>query len=222
MEIEPAPMGEVAQAMPPARRFRWRRTVGLIAGLVLCALVVSGLYLDNVYMPLTEGSFVGPDIDTPGSLFVADVSNPMDQGALWTWCFTPGRTFAWHVSLRNEGPLPVTILGSGSGSPSVFVQTDFAVAREVLPDTTPTDTHEIIENSATAPVLPPTTLAPNDELELWARFRMGDEPEGSDTTAWKQSLSVRYSVLGLERMVDVPFRDGVGIDGAPCPPRSWP
>lgn len=41
-------------------------------------------------------------------------------------------------------------------------------------------------------------------------------------TEWKQDLSVRYSVLGFERTVDVPFRDGVGIDGSPCPPRSWP
>jgi hypothetical protein len=223
VEIASAPTVEAAIAAPPKRRIHRRRLVGVIVGIVLAVVVVSELYLETSYMPLTQGSSVGPDIDTPGSLFVAAQSSPMDQGSLWTWCYTPGRTFAWYISLRNNGPLPVTILGSGQGGPpAVFYLVDFAQLRQGLPDNTPTLTHEIITNSATAPVLPATTLAADDEIEVWARFKIGDVPLDSGATEWTQTLSVRYSVLGIERTVDVPLRDGVGVDGSPCPPRSWP
>lgn len=224
MDVEAvAGAGLETPAPASSRRIGWRKIAVVLATALVVGYAATGLFVTTLYLPLTEGSSVGSDQETPGSLFVTSISSPMESGSLWTWCFTPGANFAWFASLRNTGPLPVTIFGAGlPAHPDGFDQVDFAQARVATPADTPTYTHAMISNAATAPVLQPTTLAPGDELEVWARFKMGDGPEGQGVTVWKQSLSVHYSVLGFERTADVPFRDGVGIDGAPCPSPSWP
>jgi hypothetical protein len=70
---------------PGSRGRLWRRTA-MGAVLVLVAVVaVIVITLETAYMPLVEGSGVGPDSSTPNSLFVQSISSPMDPGALYTY-----------------------------------------------------------------------------------------------------------------------------------------
>ncbi len=187
----------------------WRRIAIGVVVVFVAVVVAIALTLETVYMPLVEGSSVGPDSSTPNSLFVQSISSPMDPGALFTYCFKPGAAYAWLISLANPGPLPVTILGSGQAGPAgFFIPVDFALVDG--PSGSP------LTDAQAAPVLPPTILDPGAEINLWARYRMGDGPIGAGGITWTQNVAVRYSVLGLERTATVVFRDGLGIVGPPC------
>jgi hypothetical protein len=133
------------------------------------------------------------------------------DGVVWDYCFRPDATFAWHISLRNNGPLPTTLLGGAqnpksSSSQEAFALRDLATYR-VSQAGGPSD-------PANASVLPPTTLAPGGEVEVWARDTTGSMLP-SPTAEW--TIWVRFSTLGIERTAEVPLRDGIGIEGSACP-----
>jgi hypothetical protein len=187
---------------------------------VVVAVVVAGcLYLGNVYQPLTEGSWAGADAIAPGSLFVRVDSDPFGDGAMWVYCYQPRGHFAWGTAIRNNGPLPVTILGGDpgplrgvdmSGSNS-FRLVDFALAPNQPPGTT---------NPQQLPSMAPVALASGDEVSIWARFEDGGLAAQSGATASMRWLWIRYSALGVERTAEVALRDGVGVESsqAACPP----
>jgi hypothetical protein len=187
-----------------AHRLGARGVAFLLGIAVVVALAAGFLTLRYLYMPLGQGSSVGPG----PTMFVRSVE--AGGGSVWDYCFRPDATFAWHVSLRNNGPLPITLLGgaqslTSNSSQEAFILRDLATYR--LSQTGgPSD-------PANASVLPPTTLAPGGELEVWARYTTGSMlPNATvESTIW-----VRFSTLGIERTAEVPLRDGIGIDGTPC------
>jgi hypothetical protein len=197
----------------------WRRIVASLVGVVIVGLAVGFVWLGNVYQPLSEGYWVGGDTIAPGSLFVRIERDPFGDGSMWVYCDQPNGRFAWGTTFRNDGPLPVTILGGDPGplrgvdmsDSNDFRLVDFALAPNQPPGTA--DPRQL-------PSMTPVTLASGDELPIWARFELGGLAAQSGTGESMRSLSVRYSVLGVERTAEVALRDGVGVEGAQtaCPP----
>lgn len=203
----------------PSRR-AWRLLgLGLVVAVVLI-LGIGSLVLANVYMPLTEGSASGPDSAWPGGLYARNEQDPFGTGTMYVYCSVPNARFAVLLSIRNDGPLPVTILGSTpsdltaneAAGGNQFWLTDLASARVATPTDTPALSHEATDPRTTA-TMAPTVIAPGDELELWARFRTGGIAMPRGSASWGRSLGVRYSVLGIERTVEVSLRDGFRVEG---------
>lgn len=225
---------ELPGTVPPVRGTPRRRSPGWRAAgiaavtLVLVTLLAGGLFLAAVYMPLSEGSMSGPDQAYAPSSFSRTIADPFGSGTLYVYCDRPSTTFAWLVTLRNDGPLPITILGAKPGPLDVTKLPDtnaFSLVDATLlrvPD--PTDTPRGTDRPAdprTAPALGPTPLPGHAELELWARYRTGNQPMVDGGRMISRSIWIRYSVLGITRTAEVPLRDGVAIEGGPgCTPAT--
>jgi hypothetical protein len=203
-----------------------RRRPWAVIGVAFVALILTAgtVFLTNVYMPLEEGSSVGPDQSVAGSLFERSIDDPFGSGSMWLYCGRPNGRFAWYITLRNTGPLPVTVLGGDSGPIPIpvmeqgnsFWLVDLAAGRLSTPTDTPIEMHGFT-NPRTAPVLSPTVIAPGRELEVWARYAIGGlVVDNAGGRSYQRSLRVRYSILGIERIVDVPLHDGVAIESPPC------
>ena len=187
----------------------------------LAVLSGGGLVLATTYEPLEEGSWTGADSIAPPSLFMRIDQDPFGSGAMWVYCYTPNGRFAWGTTLRNAGPLPVTILGGDPGPlggvdlsrTNSFRLVDFALAPTQPPGTA---------DPGHLPTLTPVTLQSGDEVSIWARFEDGGLATQSGATSFVRSLWVRYSVLGVERAAEVSLRNGVGVEstGASCPAPS--
>lgn len=198
----------------------WRRGV-INTALVLAIAVIAGYgLLDTVYMPLEQGSSTGTDGGFPDSRYLRSETDPFGSGSLYLYCGKPPGDFAWMVSLRNNGPLPITVLGLGDGRLALADQRDkgefgihdLAPYRAAEPTGTPLTSHDL-RDPRKAPTLGPVDLASNDEFEVWVRYATGGpSPEGTLVT---RSIPVRYRILGIERSAEVPLRDGVGVT-TPC------
>lgn len=201
-----------------------RRIAAYVAGAAILVLVAGLLYLANFYQPLASGSWTGADTIAPASLFVRIDDDPFGGGAMWVYCYKPGARFAWGTTIRNDGPLPITILGGDAGplrdvdisQSNGFRLVDFALAPAQPPGRP--DPH-------LAAVMTPATLQPGDEVSIWARFEEGGLAVQAGGTEWMRSLWIRYSVLGVDRTAEVALRDGVGVEAlasSSCPPPSAP
>jgi len=201
------------------RSVRWHRArlvLAVAAASLVVTLVGGYAMLAAVYMPLAEGNAAGPDSGVPGSLYAETEVDPFGTGALFLYCRQPGARFAWYVTLLNDGPLPVTIL---SGAPGAFAASpdsgNFWLADLARYRANPSDERV---DPRTAATLPPTVLDPGAQLEVWARYEIGGRPQPAAGDLWTRSIAIRYSVLGVERTADVPFRNAVGIRSSPCTP----
>jgi hypothetical protein len=212
------------QAQPLRSRQRFRLIALATVAMLVVVLAGGYLFLANAYMPIAEGGGSGPDSGVPGSLFARSVADPFSAGTQFVYCSEPSSRIDWFMTLMNNGPLPVTILGGDPGPGRVTTDTnvngfslvDLARYRQALPADTPAYSHDRTD-PRTAPAMPPTTLASEDQLEVWARFQTGTLQLQSDSTMSVRSVWVRYSVLGVVRTAEVPLRDGVAVAGG-CTP----
>jgi hypothetical protein len=145
-----------------------RIIIRLVIVLVIAVAGATGTVLETTYMPLTYGSMTGADSVVPDSLFLRIQAPTVSRDlATWLYCAKPNGRFAWAVSLRNDGPLPVTLLGAGDepnvdlGGPDGygFRLIDLAALRSLMPTDTPLTSHEPSDPRA-APALSPTTIPP--------------------------------------------------------------
>jgi hypothetical protein len=210
-----------AQPLPVRRRFR---LVALEAALLLVMGSLGGyLFLANNYMPLAEGSGSGPDSGIPGSLF-ARATDQSGGRTQFVYCSKPNSRIDWYITLVNNGPVVVTVLGGDPGPGRVpadangngFSLVDLAIYRQALPADTPAMSHDRTD-PRTAPAMPATTLAQGGELEVWARFQTGGLELPSSTGETMSTIWVRYSVLGVTRTAEVPLRDSIDVEGG-CTP----
>jgi hypothetical protein len=200
----------------------WHRGVINIA-LVLAIGVIAGYgLLAVVYLPLEQGSSSGPDTNVPGSRYLRTESDPFGSGSLYVYCGKPAGDFAWMVSLRNDGPVTITLLGLGDGPLALADQVledgfgihDLAPYRAAEPTDTPLTSHDA-RDPRKAPALRPVEIAPGDEFEVWVRWSTGSTLLAEGSLLTSRSIPVRYRILGVERSAQVPLRDGVGVE-APC------
>jgi hypothetical protein len=78
--------------------------------------------------------------------------------------------------------------------------------------------HDLVDAAHATLLTPsnPITIKPMDELDVWVWYRMGSGAEESGGRQAFRSVRVRFSILGLDRVADIPMRDGVGVQGTPC------
>lgn len=200
-----------------------RRTMVRFVAVLVIAAGGTAAVVATAYMPLTYGSITGPDSNTPDSLFLRTQAPQASRDlATWLYCARPNGRFAWLVSLRNDGPLPVTLLGAGDdpsadlGGPDGygFRLVGLGAYRSPTPTDTPLSSHQA-SDPRSVPALSPTAIAPGDEFEVWARFQIGGRVALDNGASMSMpELPIRYSVLGITRTARVPVSDAVGITQA--------
>lgn len=198
-----------------------RLLVAIVAAFLGLAVLGAGV-LATTYMPLIEGSTSGPDTGFGASRWLRTEPDPFGSGGLYLYCATPPGDFAWMTSLRNDGPLPLTIEGLGDGplaptGPDAgvgFGIRDLAVYRAAAPADLPPEARDA-RDPRTAPTIGPTPLDQGDEIEVWVRFSTGTAPHSAGSAEWTRSIPIRYTIAGITRSAEVPLRDGVGITN-PC------
>jgi len=187
----------------------------LLFGIVVVVgvLAVAGAWLLRLE-PVAWGSVSGPG--TRLFLGAQELPDP-DDGRVLTYRWVPGGRFDVYLGLQNDGPLPITVLGTGQSpddaSPYGFRVEDLAQARTSQDGGDKTD-------PITQPSLAPTTLAPGDRVEIWARYVIGtgcnDQvpwspvpgwPEGDIDSTSTQEVPINFEVLGIPRTmrVGLPF-----------------
>ena len=138
---------------------------------------------------------------------------------MYAYCSVPNGRFAWFVTIENDGPLPVTVIGGDPGRTG-----DRGDEHEQLLAGGPRDVqaagtsgHSTPEPRPDGPAqrtgLAPTTFGPGNFVEVWARYQMGNMPLMSGARMSSRSMWIRYSVLGVARTAEVPLRDGVATQG---------
>jgi hypothetical protein len=187
---------------PNRRRLGWSVTAVLVLFLVV---VLGGLAFVNLMPdPLGPGSVSGTD---PVGLL--ETFEDVDGVEVQRYRYEPGASFLTLASVRNDGPLAITLVGL------VEPQADIAEtavmwpeALLLLPDGAGTVGPE--ESVPFAPV----TLEPGRERAVWIQWRVGDRcvagqapPYQADTgVGLGPLLPFRWSLLGIPRTSEVDLR----------------
>lgn len=208
--------GAYSRGQPPATRpaaYSWPhndlvRNVAL--GLAILVVLASGAAL-FLYQPVARGhvggrdaaGLIDPELTTlPGSI-------------VYTYRYAPGADYYTATTIRNDGPLPITING-----PDPVLLRDCRANHCVgpWPDAMligQDDPHVFFNEPRTAPSAGGSTIDPGEELAVWVHWRMGSYcppgepvglgPGGSESTDF---VAVSWSVLGLPRTSYVPLGYG--------------
>ena len=187
-----------------------RRILVLAAVVAVAVLVIGAGVLAFAPPPVEFGSSSGY---RDGPLFVSRVEPDADgQGGpgWYHYLMQPGGHFAVVVSVRNTGPVPISILDSQELGYAIA----FRLESLALVDG---PNGESYEDWTSAPPLASVELAPGDEVRLWAIYRIRDAC--ADGTPWmagssggRSVIPIRYRELGLERTAEVQMRYGVTLD----------
>jgi hypothetical protein len=185
-----------AETPPPARRRRFGRWV--LAAVVL-VLVVSGVSYATTYQPLVRGDFgLGPKFEN------AKLPDPSSR----VLPYIVGAPVLWGFSIRNGGPLPVTVNGvewrtskGPLGNVSFLVtRGDLSVAREIPGALDP---------------MHPFTLAHGEQAMIVLRAVLSGctvPPVGvGRNTIGVYSLSVDFRALGISHTTTIPDLSGGGF-----------
>jgi hypothetical protein len=184
-------------------------TVGGVAALIVAAVVLGGWWVAE-YQPLSGGSVAGVGRVLPDGTVVpaADASN------LWGQEFDvveplPGELIRMRTAFQNDGPLRVTITGVDVPlAPLGLWRTEMFVTSESVDEETEIPSDGI-------------TVEPGDFLQVRLDIEVPDCPPTPEDSrgriSWFQTVSVHYTVLGIEhtRMVGVGYAVGI-VDGPAC------
>ena len=180
-----------------SRRRRRGRLLRSALAVWVCALVVVGLSGSYVgtYGFLAEGPEPSATPSDPGSLYV---STGADTSGILTdfYCFSSHGEFAQFVTIKNTGPVPVTIYGEPPDAGWFSGQVDLALYRNPLPT-----------DPRTANTFESKTLGANESIEVWARFNADALAPGNELEVRSKSgLWVEYSVLWEKRVARIATR----------------
>jgi hypothetical protein len=196
------PLPVAVQAIPGRRRL-------VIAGLIGALTVATWIALSS-YQPLEQGSSSGG----PDPYLLSSVTSPFGDGTMQTFCHDPGEVGHTIGTLRNTGPLAVTVIGPASKPDDPIQLIELGGMRPLNADGTP-DMSRLIDVSHAEP-MQPTRLDPGQEVELWLAFRLPSVPMSPGGAMWTRTVPVRVSILGIERDLAVLMHDGYGFSGDPC------
>jgi hypothetical protein len=178
-----------------AVRGRWVLTLPLLA---LAAIVGAMAFL---YQPLALGSISGLDehllIDTRTPAPGTDGDLPIHE-----YRFHASTSYHTLFSVRNLGPLPVTILGIDSHEVPTMIP--FVGPVELRLGSPKNDPGGTVGWSSAAPLLH-ATVASGSDLALWIRWEIGPcdadhtQPYLADSGIALDSIPLQWSVLGIPR-----------------------
>jgi hypothetical protein len=205
----------IAPPEPPAttvgpRRRRWLRWVALVVVLIIVAAFIAGVSWIARYDPLARGS-IGYAPPAGVDAKVVDVSYAIaDAPLIFRIPAVTGMTFRYRFSIRNDGPVAITIRDVGIP----VERTGNVVNRHPV---------RVMTNAYATPTgspwiaFQPFTLAPGQEgaIEMEATLHGCVE----DMLGWGDE-EMTYTVFGISRHVmfvpDVELTL-VGGPGSPCP-----
>lgn len=176
-----------------------------LAAIAVGALAAVGAGLLLTYQPLATGSATGHDED----LLIGVEPMTTEGGGefpVYEYRYKAATSYYTLFSVRNDGPLPVRILGLDSDK--VHRLTPFIGPAELLLGSAPDDPDGVIDWKETTP-LDESTIEPHSQLVLWVRWEIGpcaDEApsyapgSGIGPPAW---IPLRWSVLGISRTSNV-------------------
>jgi hypothetical protein len=207
------PETTAAPSPAPTARSRGRRWLLVVIGLILVAVVVAGGWL-LVYQPMQSGQVAG--VDAPG-LELRD--NVLGSEYLVVEP-QPGDQISMTISLRNDGPLGVTVVRVDQPFNADGV-VDFAGQAE----TTTAARLELADprTGLMSPVTGAFALAPGAVYEARVSFEVLDcatELGAPGSVNWSTTIPVTYRVLGMTRTVELDIGYAMAIESLPnCPPR---
>ena len=196
-----------------SRRTRW----DWIAEVVLIDLVALVGVVAFVYQPLVPGSVAGYDDHL---LIEAHPVSPE------TGYSTPQYRYRFHAntsyytvfSLRNQGPIALTVLGIDPGGILAMIPSIEPV--ELRYGSSRDDPFGVVAWKSAAPFAQ-AVVEPNAELTLWIRWRIGPcEPSGlrpymANSGVARDSIPLRWSILGLPHYTTVDLGYTVAFEVTP-------
>lgn len=205
------PHETLTPAAPSRRSRRWRWGLALMVGLVLAAVAAAGGWL-LAYQPIRGGEVGGADAPTIESIDTVLGSEYRVVAP------SPGDTITLFVSLRNDGPLGVTIVGVEQP-----FNADGVVDRLLSAESTTPARLEIVDaqTGLSSPADLPFALEPGAAVEARVSFDVlecATELGAPGSINWSTSLPMTYSVLGMERAIDLDIGYAIAIESLPsCP-----
>lgn len=191
-------------ATTQAPRAVTRRVAATLAVLGVAAIVGAGA-LAFVYQPLVPGSATSADSHLLISATETDLGNG-EQVPLYTYRYQTDTSYYTLFSMRNEGPLAVTVLGLDTSKVAALIP--FVGPVELRLGST-NEGHGMTE-WASAPTLHAAAVEPGAELWLWVRWDIGTcdangmlplaPGTGIGPPTW---IPLRWSVLGIPRTTNV-------------------
>jgi hypothetical protein len=133
----------------------------------------------------------------------ADADSRTDGSRTWLrFVFNPGAQVTFGLSIRNPGPLPVTITGVAlddgpAGYQPIFKVVRVAVNRAVR--------SSAVFDPAGATPLGAMRVGPGMELPVFVTITVPDVQMAPGAGIWEDGASVEYEVLGLFRHQRVPM-----------------
>lgn len=173
-----------------AKHRRWpRRVAGIVVALLLLAVVSGAVWVSNVE-PLGRGSFGSAIRDPRVKASEHQVDAFGVSGLINTVSVEKGTTFTYLVSIRNDGPVPVTIKDIGMKGGAITTR---VVAMNPFP----------YENGGPSRGFVPFTafrLDPEQDaiIEMEAQVGANACVEGRGSTSWFQE-PVTYTIFGITR-----------------------
>jgi hypothetical protein len=169
------------------------------------------------YQPLAQGSVSGYDEDLLIEAHPAspDAGFPMPQ---YRYRFHASTSYQTVLSLRNEGPLAVTVQGldpKGIGATRPSVE-----PVELRYGSSKADPYSVVPWESAAPFAG-AVVEPNAELTLWIRWAIGPcEPAGvpsymANSGVARSWVPIRWSIFGVPRSTNVDLGYGVSFEVTP-------
>jgi len=188
---------------------------------VLLLLLVAGIGggLALTYQPLVAGSVRGAD----QHLLIGTRSAEADDGStvsIYEYRFHAYTSYYTLVSLRNQGPLAVMVLGIDIGA---VLPPNASIRPAELLNASSADDPSSEVPVASARRLEAAVVEPNAELLVWIRWEIGacdpaGTPPGPNIGWAHSSIPVRWSVMGVPRTSEIELGYTVSFETTPAIP----
>jgi uncharacterized repeat protein (TIGR01451 family) len=191
------------------RRWPKRLAAAVIAVVLLCAVAV--VLWANRIDPLARGSVPYRITDPALHATVRTIDALGVSGTVQTVQTRPGQTFTYRFSIRNDGRVPVQIVGVGNDTAHGSIVTRRAVRMQpdLFADPNPNTGFEAFA---------PFTLASGDEAAIEMLVTVGNNAcfhtPGQPYLGWYLE-SVEYKVLGITRQEWLDSGSEIRVTSAP-------
>jgi hypothetical protein len=176
----------------------------MLAVLIVIAALGIAIFVVAIYNPVATGQVGAHDNHLLMEIGRDETADPGWE--MYVYEFHANTSYYTAFSVRNEGPIAVTVLGLDRSRNVELVP--YADPVELRLGTPAGESGGLTEWQASRP-LTQTILQPGKELSLWVRWEIGpcapDEPtpHEADYFLARQSVPLRWSILGVARTTSI-------------------
>jgi hypothetical protein len=181
---------------------RWR----CLAAVFAVAVVAGGAFFVFWYEPLVLGSIGGRD----DHLLIRTRSmggQDGDEMPIYEYQFHAGTSYYTGFSVRNDGPIPVTVLGIATQR--IIPMEPSIEPAELLVSRRPDDPNTTYGYEDSTPLAEGVVVQPGFDLGLWIRWEIGPcaakdpVPYEANSGVSRDLIPLRWSMLGVPRTSDI-------------------